>query len=57
MGKSMLRITYCNIDVACDLDVKTMDFSPMGGCDSCEHTSTFPIGSEKFLTPQEVPWD
>lgn len=53
----MLGITYCNIDVACDLDVKTMDFSPMGGCDSREHTSTFPNGTEKFLTPQEVPWD
>lgn len=53
----MLSITYCSIDLACDLDVKAMDFSPMGGCDPCEQTSTFLTGTEKFLTTQEVPWD
>lgn len=45
----------CNIDIACELDVKAVGFGPMGGCDPCDHTSTFPTGTEKFLTPQEVP--
>lgn len=44
----------CNIDVACELDVKAVEFGPLGGCDPCEHTSAFPKGSEKLLTPQEV---
>lgn len=57
MKKPMLRITYCYIDVVCDLDVKAMDFSPMGGCHSCKHICTFPAGTKKFLSPQEVPWD
>lgn len=54
MEKVMLRITYCNMGMAWDLDVKAMDFTSHG---SNKHTSTFPTDTEKFHTPQEVSWD
>lgn len=53
-GKAVLRITYCSMGMAWDLDVRAMDFTSRG---SSEHTSTFPTDTGKFLIPQEVSWD
>lgn len=43
MEKAMLRITYCNIDIACDLDVKATVSAPWEDVNRVSTHPLFPV--------------